>query len=311
MKVSEVHRYPLKSGASESLGIGNLKIAGLEFDRHWMVVTAQDGRFVSQRDKGAQKLSLIRAVVVDGGVELLAPDMAPLRLEANYERGTRRDVTVHGNTYQATDIGDPAANWISSYLPPVREQSLRIVHFPSNYVRELNDEFTGNSSHASPAPSTEFADGYPVLITNEASLADLNSRLESRGERPIKMNVFRPNIVLSDCRPWGEDALDIIRLGTAVLKIVKPCARCPITGVVQEQGAFSSNPNEPRTTLKTFHTGRHLAHYFPQLKDNEELLKAPMFGQNAIVVRPGSFYRGESVFVVSQREPIFSKPEGS
>jgi uncharacterized protein YcbX len=311
MEVSEIHRYPLKSGAPEPLNVGNLKIAGLEFDRHWMVVTAQDGRLVSQREKGAQKLSLIRAVVVDGGVELLAPGVAPLRLEANYESGTRRDVTVHGNTYEAIDIGDAAASWISSYLPPVRGQSLRIVHFPSDYVRELNDEFTGNSFHGSPAPSTEFADGYPVLITNEASLADLNGRLESRGQKPVKMNVFRPNIVISGCRPWQEDALDIIRLGTAVLKIVKPCERCPITGVVQEQGAFSSNPNEPRATLKTFHAGRHLAYYFPQLKDDREFLNSPMFGQNAVVIRPGSFNKGESVFVVSQREPIFSKPEGS
>ena len=311
MKVCKIHRYPLKSGAPEPINLGCLKTTGIEFDRHWMVVTAETGHLVSQRDRGAQKLSLIRAVFVDGRAELIAPDMEPLSLQLNYKSDQRRDVTVHGMTYKAIDIGDDAASWISSYLSPVRRQSLRIVTFPSDYDRRLDDKFIGPSADASSPPVTEFADEYPVLLTNEASLADLNKRLESSGKPRVTMDVFRPNIVLSGGHPWQEDRLKIIRVGEAVLRIVKPCARCPITGVVQEQGAFSSNPLEPRKTLEAFHAGSHLVHYFPQLADDKDLLNAPMFGQYAIVVRPGSFNRGESVYVVSEREPVFSKPADS
>lgn len=52
-------------------------------------------------------------------------------------------------------------------------------------------------------------------------------------------------------------------------------------------------------------------HYFPQLKGDPDLLNAPMFGQNAIVVRPGSFNKGEAIQVISRREPIFPEPEGA
>ncbi len=80
---------------------------------------------------------------------------------------------------------------------------------------------------------------------------------------------------------------------------MKPCGRCPITGVTQELGTFSAKPNEPRTTLKDIHAGRHLTDKFPELE--AELLDTPMFGQNAIVVRPGAIRVRDKIEVLSTR----------
>ena len=52
-----------------------------------------------------------------------------------------------------------------------------------------------------PKNETGFADGYPLLVISQASLEDLNQRLEF----PVEMNRFRPNIVVEVCQPHDED----------------------------------------------------------------------------------------------------------
>ncbi len=119
------------------------------------------------------------------------------------------------------------------------------------------------------------------------------------GADPVQMNVFRPNLVIGGSAAWAEDELKQIQIGDAILEVVKPCARCPITGVTQELGSFSKSPQEPRKTLKSFHAGKHLVARFPNLE--EELLDMPMFGQNAVVVRPGTVRVGDEIQVLSTR----------
>lgn len=45
-----------------------------------------------------------------------------------------------------------------------------------------------------------YSDASPLLILSEASLADLNSRLEKK----VKAMNFRPNIVISGCGVYAE-----------------------------------------------------------------------------------------------------------
>jgi uncharacterized protein YcbX len=293
MQITEINRYPLKSGAADALNMGQLTPSGLTFDRHWMVVS-ESGRFISQRDKGAQKLSLVRAAILDEGLELFAPDKSPLIVPFESKAPRMIDVELHGTHYKGVDAGDEAATWFSELLPAWKGESFRLVYFPSDYTRSTKGHYTQHESAV-----TEFADGYAVLITNESSLADLNPRLVSKGVDPVRMNVFRPNVVLGGAAPWEEDNIKQLQIGDAVLEVVKPCARCPITGVTQEHGSFSAAPQEPRTTLKEFHAGKHLLKQFPNLEGN--LLESPMFGQNAIVIKPGKITVGDEIKIISRR----------
>ena len=293
MQVTEINRYPLKSGAAERLPVGELMHTGFTFDRHWMVVS-ESGHFMSQRDKGAQKLALVRAVLLDEGLELFAPDKLPLLIPFESPNPQRTTVEIHGNLYEGVDAGDKAAQWFSELLPPWKNQSFRLVYFPSNYTRTTKDRYTQHES-----ATTKFADGYAVLITNQSSLDDLNPRLQQAGAETVKMNVFRPNLVISGGEAWAEDNLKEVQIGDAVLEIVKPCSRCPITGVTQEEGQLSKFPQEPRNTLKSFHAGKHLLKQFPNLED--DLLNKPMFGQNAVVVKPGTVRVGDEIKVLSRR----------
>lgn len=293
MHLSEIYRYPLKSGAAEPLESAEMRLPGISFDRHWMVVT-ESGRYITQREKGAQKLALIKCVVGDHSVEFIAPDSPPLSIPLSRREERHISVELFDKTLLGADAGDEAARWISDYLPMWRGEKFRLIHFPSNYTRDTRGHYTQLET-----AQTEFADGYAALITNRASLEELNRRLGDAGVDPVLMSVFRPNLVIDGADAWAEDNLRQIQIGEVVLEVVKPCARCPITGVNQESGMFSQKPLEPRKTLSSFHAGRHLIQQFPELTD--DLLDSPMFGQNAVVVRGGTIQRNDRIAIISKR----------
>ena len=94
---------------------------------------------------------------------------------------------------------------------------------------------------------TGFADGYPLLMISEASLEDLNSRLEA----PLPMDRFRPNIVISGTAAFAEDEMKKFFINSIPFYGVKLCGRCPITTTNQQTGERN---REPLKTLATYRT---------------------------------------------------------
>lgn len=67
-----------------------------------------------------------------------------------------------------------------------------------------------------------FADITSYMLMNDASLGELNKRLD----RTVSSLQFRPNIVVSGCEPFAEDSWEWIKIGeNVVLRNVKPCPR--------------------------------------------------------------------------------------
>lgn len=241
--------YPVKSCRGITLSSAQLTERGLAHDREWMIVDAA-GRFVSQRE--LPRLALIGTALSDGALALTAPCRGPSIVPFGGS-GSRRLVTVWRDTFQAIDEGDGAARWLSAWC----DQELRLVRFDPTVRRYCNRVYAGDSG-----AHTGFADGYPLLVLGEASLADLNARLAS----PLPMNRFRPNVVLSGLEAYDEDHLDQIVAGPIRLKLVKPCTRCEITTTDQETGERAS---EPLMTLATYRM--------------HPVLEGVAFGVNALV----------------------------
>ena len=114
---------------------------------------------------------------------------------------------------------------------------------------------------------TMFADGYPILVANTASLDELNERLAARGHAPLPMNRFRPNVVIDGLDPFDEDHVGTIGVGGVVLRLVKPCTRCRVTTTDQATARVGV---EPLPTLGEFRMDRKL--------------DGVTFGVNAVVV---------------------------
>lgn len=200
---------------------------GLRGDR-LLMTTDRDGRFLSQR-----KIPALARLGCD-----LVPHAIILSFDGEYKRiplpsslDVRRPVEVWNDCFEALDAGDEAADWLESKFG----QGMRLAVY---------DKFSPRNRNANDVPfTTSFSDGYPILITNSASLDSLNQDI---GEL-FPMNRFRPNIVVEGLPPWLEnDALEV-RINGRKSSLLKPCLRCNVTRIDQKSGELGTM--EPLQTL--------------------------------------------------------------
>ena len=254
-------RYPLKSAAGQSLESATVEPLGLEHDRRWMAVRP-DGSFLTGRE--VPSLVRVQALPMPEGLRLSAPGLPELLVPTPPVDAARLEVTVWKDTCSAARAGAEADQWLSGYLG----RPAALVYVDARMERPVDPRY------AAPEDRVGFADGFPLLLISEASLADLNQRLP----RPVPMARFRPNLVVDGCEPFAEDGWRRLRIGTVELAVVKPCARCVFTTVEPETGRRDPD-QEPLRTLSTFRrTGRKV-----------------LFGQNLVVRRPGTVRLGDTV----------------
>jgi uncharacterized protein YcbX len=257
--IARLFVHPVKSCAGTEVREALLTEAGLESDRAWMVVDAQ-GVFLTQRT--LPRMALVRPEVAGDALVLRAPGMPELRLDAN-AAAAPATVTVWNDTVPAWDAGEAAARWFSTFLG----QPCRLVRCDPAHRRLSRRDWTGGLE----APN-RFSDGFPVLVASEASLDDLNHRLQAAGHAAVGMERMRPNVVLAGVQAHDEDRVDRVRIGTGAglevqLQLVKPCARCPIPDI--DPATAQSHP-AVGDTLRTY-------------RQDKRLDGAITFGMNAIV----------------------------
>jgi uncharacterized protein len=229
--VSGLNLYPIKGCRGFSVHSARLAVTGLEVDgigdREWVVVDAE-GEFLSQREY--PRMALIETRFVGETLRLKAPGMLALEVPFASE-GDVVDVRVWDDKVAAVTQGEIADAWFSNFLGV----TARLVRFDPEGRRIANQKYTGKVE-----VPYKFADAFPLLITAQASLADLNARLEERSERPVTMARFRPNVVLDGLPAFEEDYIKELRRGELVVRPVKQCARCTVPGVDPATGAAST-----------------------------------------------------------------------
>jgi uncharacterized protein YcbX len=235
--LTELHLYPIKSCGGIVLREATLTAAGLMsehiYDREWMVVDAR-GEFLTQREH--PKMALIKPRIKADTLELRAPGMLPLDIPLDLPdpgHAPALNVRVWRDTVKAYDCDDTTAAWFSDFL----DVPCRLARFHPDAQRFANTDWTGGIK----AP-TLFADGYPMLVISEASLADLNHKLQAQGRATLPMDRFRPNIVINGIEAFEEDYAESLKINGAILKPVKPCPRCPMPSVDQATGEFGPDP---------------------------------------------------------------------
>ena len=257
--IARLFVYPVKSCAGIDVQQALLTETGLDLDRAWMVVDSQ-GMFLTQRS--LPRMALIRPQLKSDELVLRAPGMLALHVAIDAVEAPAT-VTVWRDTVPAWDMGPVAAQWFSDFLG----QPCRLVRFDPEHRRLSSLEWTGGVE----VPN-QFADGFPLLVTSEASLQDLNVRLAAEGHATVGMERFRPNVVLAGVDAHDEDRVDMIHVegdGTTDVHLqpVKPCARCPIPDI--DPATAESHPSVG-DTLRTY-------------RQDKRLDGAITFGMNAIV----------------------------
>lgn len=266
MKLARLTKYPVKSMTGYDLAMAVIGPAGISEDRRWAVVY-NSGIAATRRELPA--LANLHAVSTDVGVSL---SFDGERIDVPWP--TEAPTTAYVFSTEIKDVQD-AGNYASHFLSSALERETRLVYIPDQNLRPVSTAYS-KSGHV-----TGFSDGFPLLITTMPSLLALNAELAS----PVEMRRFRPNIMIDgDFEPWAEDEWRLIRIGSAVLRIVKPCERCvmvtqdPATGV-------QTDPHEPLSTLRRLHRA-----------SNGKIT----FGQNAVVEVEGAMKLGDEVAVLER-----------
>jgi hypothetical protein len=85
---------------------------------------------------------------------------------------------------------------------------------------------------------TSLSDGCTILILGEASLIDLNTRLEDA----VPINRFRPNLVFTGGTPYQEDSIAKFTINNISFARVKTFARCNIPTIDMDTGIDGKEP---------------------------------------------------------------------
>jgi len=269
LELSEIWVYPVKSLGGISLQEAQVTDRGLELDRRWLLVD-DSGRFLTQREY--PELALYRPEIAGDFLRIThrsSMETIDIPLRSVFSDATSRiQVTVWDDTIDAYEVSQVVTQWFTKRIGfPVR-----LVYMPDESERKLDSNYaiTGKEINS-------FSDAYPFLIIGQASLDDLNGRLKVK----VPMNRFRPNFVFSNGEAFEEDTWREFKIGDVSFAGVKPCDRCVMTTVDQEQGAISGK--DPLKTLAQFRNFGNKV----------------LFGQNLIGLGFGTVRIGDSVRVLS------------
>ncbi|MGZ3141794.1 MOSC domain-containing protein [Lentzea chajnantorensis] len=264
--MSGLFAYPVKGCGGVAVTSSAVDLTGLRDDRMMMLVSAEDGVFLSQRNTPA--LAALRPSLVDSALRV-GGESFPVVAD-----GPRIPVVVHKWDGFGVDQGDDAA----AYFSDVLGQAVRLVRMPQDVRRESGGQTEG---------LVGYADAHPLLVLSLSSLDGLNERVLDRGGEPVPMDRFRPNVVISGWpEPHTEDRVRRAVIGDVELGYAKDCVRCSVPLVDQDTG-LRAGP-EPIRTLASYR------------RDPDG---GVTFGMKAAVVRAGSLAVGDEVDVLEWAPP--------
>ncbi len=251
MKVTALNIYPIKSLGAVSVNQIEAFHLGFEHDRRWMLVDDL-GEFLTQRSMAS--MAKFKCSLTNDSI-LVSYEGDQIEVPFKLYKDTPSRVKVWSSKLKANEVSTSISDWFSDTLG----MSARLVKMTDISKRPKRLFVPPYKAELS------FADGYPYLILGEASMTTLNDKLQDK----VNSNRFRANILISTSVAHEEDNLKSrFTIGTSVFKVIKPCARCGVVNINQENGIKSK---EPLKTLTEYRLRR----------------KKIWFGANAICVKPG------------------------
>uniref|UniRef100_UPI003593293F MOSC domain-containing protein n=1 Tax=Aquiflexum sp. TaxID=1872584 RepID=UPI003593293F len=182
MQLQDIYIYPIKSLGGIRLEEANLEERGIQFDRRWMLVD-KEGVFLSQRKYSM--MALVQTKLSDNGIEVFLKNHPDENIKIPFDPIGKEMISVRIWDDEVT--GQVEDQKINQWFSDILGLNCRLVFMPSSTERKVSSKYAAKNE------SVSFADGMPYLLIGQASLDDLNSKLE----HPVPMDRFRPNFVFS------------------------------------------------------------------------------------------------------------------
>jgi uncharacterized protein YcbX len=243
--------------AVNSLEFGHF---GLVNDRRYMLVDEKN-RFITQRSH--PMLSQFHLNHNGEGWQVTFKDSSiVISEESSSERVL--STMVWKSPIQAREKSSDVSHWFSDML----DEWVCLVEF-DDLERRIK------RFHERDFPLS-FADGYPLLVCNQASLEHLSKEVAE----PLEMLRFRPNIVISLPAEQEFNVSQLKQRDHAFIDFGEPCVRCNVPAIDPKTSVYNRTLHQ---RLKTKLSQHH---------------EQPVFGMNAGVVGLQSLSVGDEFEVV-------------
>lgn len=265
IRVTDLFVYPIKSCKGVRVQSLNIEAHGPEFDRQYMLVD-ELGQFITQRQIPAMQLIVVKPVdqqrldVTAKGQELIIRD----------EVFTISDDLSSARVWKDQVAVKVASQEVNAWFTNILERPCKLVKLKTLDARQRKK--TGFETPF----FMQFADGAPILLTNQQSLSMLNAQIPAGPS--LSMERFRPNIVIDGVAAYAEDTWSALSIGTLKFDFTWPCVRCVIPTVDPETGKRGV---EPLVTLGKYH----------------KLQDGICFGMNLVHANTGRIHVGDLVQV--------------
>lgn len=227
--LTDIYIYPVKSLAGIRVTSWPVNEKGLLHDRKWMLIDSNN-QFLSQRR--VPKMVLIKTELTETELILSTARSGSISLALFPSSGSEIISSIWSDQCLSRTLSKKADQWLSDFL----EMECKLVYQPDEVIRSVDPDY------ASATDKVNFSDGFPFLITSDASLNSLNQAMGLQ----LPMQRFRPNLVISQCESYAEDSWREITINNIGFRLPKPCSRCSVPTIDTETAETSK---EPLTTL--------------------------------------------------------------
>lgn len=265
LSLQNIYVYPIKSLAGIAVAESKVTDTGLQYDRRWML-TDNEGNFLSQRSH--PQMAMLSVNFTEAGLTVHHRKTVSNHITIPFDATPTRElkVTIWDDICTALELDKGLAAWFSRSLG----LTTRLVYMPGTTRRLVDHPDAVKTNFVS------FADAYPFMMIGQSSLDDLNSRLAEQ----VLMNRFRPNFVFNGGEAFCEDRMKAFQINDVVFEAAKPCSRCNLITINQEDGSKSKEPSQ---TLATYRSHQNKI----------------LFGQNLLHRNNGIIKVGDKIKIIS------------
>jgi len=235
LKIKKLYIYPIKSCQGLKVSTVNLQKIGFQYDRCFAVINSKNEILTARENS---KLLNISSEINNDKLTLSVHGVSSNAIYLNNILIDKIDIKIFNDAAKAKTVCRETDDWLSQTL----QEKCRLVFIDSDQLRKMKSKYNGKENDF-----ISFSDISPIHLISEASLKDLNSKLEN----PVTIDNFRPNILVSGPLAYEEDNWSSITIGDCEFEVSLRTPRCSFTTIDPITTKIDSK-QEPLRTLSKY-----------------------------------------------------------
>lgn len=235
LKIEKLCVYPIKSCKGLKVSTTEIQKIGFKYDRFFAVINSKNEVLTARENS---KLLNITTEITNNKLIFSRFNKASVSIDLNKILVDKINVKIFNDSEKAKVVGKETDDLLSEIL----EEECRLVSIDSEQLRKMKSKYNGKENDL-----ISFSDISPIHLISEESLKDLNSKLE----KPVTINNFRPNIVVSGLLAYEEDTWSSVKIGNCEFEVTLKTPRCKFT-TIDPITTIVHNKQEPLRTLSKY-----------------------------------------------------------